>query len=475
MSDYDVVIVGSGMAGLCAALTATDGGASVLVVDGAAEVGGSSRLAGGQMMGAGTRIQRQNGITDSAEDLFRHYMSLNQWTVEPTLVRRLADESGPAIDWLADLGVPFHPTLFFSGDEAVPRDHVPQTFGMGVIGVLEAEVRRRGVDIALGKRVDRLLVDGGRVVGIASGDDEVSAGAVIITTGGFGANQVAVKEHYPRAAQAGDSLWYIGADTAQGDALGLGAQVDAQIIGGNRGLLLLAPDFGPGLDVYLPGWLVVVNQHGHRFFDEMSPYSTTETAVRAQNGPVYAIFDDAARAAADRASAPTAKRQQFPGVTELMEFKWIEPLINEMIDKGVVHRADTIEELAALIGVPPENLAGTVEHYNADLAAGEDSSYLKPVEYARPITTPPYHATELRLSLLCLTSTGLRIDRNARVINQRSQPVPGLYAAGECTGGVLGDIYVGSGNSYTNCLVFGRVAGRFAAQEAHTSAPSGSH
>ncbi len=468
MTDYDVVIVGSGMAGLCAALTATDGGASVLIVEGAGEVGGSSRLAGGQMMGAGTRIQQQNGITDTAEDLFRHYMSLNQWTVEPTLVRRLADESGPAIDWLADLGVPFHPTLFYSGDEAVPRDHVPQTFGAGVIAVLEAECRRRGVDFALGKRVDRLLLDEGRVVGVAVGTDEVSAGAVVITTGGFGANQAAVKEHYPRTEEAGDWLWYIGADTARGDALELAAQVDAQIIGTDRGLLLLSPNFGPGLDVYLPGWLVVVNDRGHRFFDEMSPYSTTETAVRAQRGPVYAIFDDAARLAADRASAPAAKRQQFPGVTELMEFKWIEPLITEMIAEGVVHQAPTVEDLADHIGVPPENLAGTIERYNADLEAGEDSSYLKPVDFARPLTTPPYYATELRLSVLCLTSTGLRIDRNARVINQRSQPVPGLYAAGECTGGVLGDIYVGSGNSYTNCLVFGRVAGRFAAQQAKT-------
>ena len=87
------------------------------------------------------------------------------------------------------------------------------------------------------------------------------------------------------------------------------------------------------------------------------------------------------------------------------------------------------------------------------------------MDYARPVITAPFYATELRLSLLCLTSTGLRIDRDARVINERSQPIPSLYAAGECTGGVLGDIYVGSGNSYTNCLVFGRVAGHTAAQE----------
>jgi FAD binding domain len=211
--------------------------------------------------------------------------------------------------------------------------------------------------------------------------------------------------------------------------------------------------------------LVVVNQRGHRFFDEMSPYSTTETVIRAQDGPVYAIFDDAAKHAAQRSNAAAAKRQQFPGVTDLVEFKWIEPLIDEMVDKGVVHTAETIETLAKQIGVPAPNLTGTVERYNEDIAAGRDSFYDKRIEFAKPIATPPFYATELRLALLCLTSTGLRIDAGAHVIDERSQIIPGLFAAGECTGGVLGDIYVGSGNSYANCVVFGRVAGRAAANE----------
>jgi flavocytochrome c len=463
--DYDVVVVGSGAAGLCAGLSANEKGASVLVVESEGVVGGSSRLAGGQIMGAGSRVQRTAGFEDNPDDLFRHYMSLNQWTVEPAVVRRLCDESAPTIDWLADLGVPFYGQLFYSGDEAVPRDHVPETFGAGIIEVLETHCRSAGVDIALGKRVDRLLVDSGRVVGVAAGSDEVRAHTVVIATGGFGANPDLLKQHYGRTSPAGDWLWYIGADSSRGDAFGLAKQINAQIIGHNRGLLLLAPDFGPGLDVYLPGWLVVVNQRGHRFFDEMSPYSTTETAIRAQDGPVYAIFDDAAKHAAQRSNAAAAKRQQFPGVTDLVEFKWIEPLIDEMVEKGVVHQAEFIETLAKQIDVPAPNLMGTVERYNEDIAAGRDSFYNKRIEFATPIASPPFYATELRLALLCLTSTGLRIDAGAHVIDERSQIVPGLFAAGECTGGVLGDIYVGSGNSYANCVVFGRVAGRAAADE----------
>jgi len=463
--DFDVVVVGSGAAGLCAAVSASESGASVLVVESEGEIGGSSRLAGGQIIGAGSRIQRAAGIEDDPDDLFRHYMSLNQWTVEPPVVRRLCEESGATIDWLADLGVPFYDQLFYSGDEKTPRDHVPKTFGAGIIDVLHNHCRRAEVEFALGKRVDRLLVEQDRVIGVSAGGDEVRAHAVIIATGGFGANPDLLKQHYERVSPAGEWLWYIGAAGARGDALGLAQQVNAQIIGENRGLLLLAPNFGPGLDVYLPGWLVVVNQAGHRFFDEMSPYSTTETAIRAQNGPVYAVFDDAGKRAAQRSNAAAAKRQQFPGVTDLIDPKWIEPLIDEMVEKGVVLRADTLGALANQIGVPAANLEGTVERYNQDIGAGHDSFYDKRVEFAVPVSTPPFYATELRLSLLCMTSTGLRIDADAHVIDERSHVIPGLFAAGECTGGVLGDIYVGSGNSYANCIVFGRTAGRVAAKE----------
>jgi len=119
--------------------------------------------------------------------------------------------------------------------------------------------------------------------------------------------------------------------------------------------------------------LVVVNQRGHRFFDEMSPYSTTETAIRAQDGPVYAIFDDAAKHAASAVQCRCGEEATIPGGHRPRRIQWIEPLIDEMVEKGVVHVAESIETLAKQIDVPAPNLTGTVERYNDDIAEDRDS------------------------------------------------------------------------------------------------------
>jgi fumarate reductase flavoprotein subunit len=112
--------------------------------------------------------------------------------------------------------------------------------------------------------------------------------------------------------------------------------------------------------------------------------------------------------------------------------------------------------------VPAANLAGTVDRYNEGVRAGKDFFYLKEPGYMRPVGTPPYYATELRIRMIGISATGLRIDEDGRVLSNRSTPIPGLYAAGECVGGIIGDIYMGSGNSLAQCLTFGRIAGRTA-------------
>jgi fumarate reductase flavoprotein subunit len=122
--------------------------------------------------------------------------------------------------------------------------------------------------------------------------------------------------------------------------------------------------------------------------------------------------------------------------------------------------------LAGLIGVPERNLTGTIERYNADFDAGADQMFFKSHALMRRVSDPPYYATELRLAHLSVTATGLRIDPEAHVLDEASAPIPGLFAAGECTGGVLGEVYVGNGNAYSNSLVFGRIAGAQAAERA---------
>jgi fumarate reductase flavoprotein subunit len=341
--------------------------------------------------------------------------------------------------------------------------HIPVGEGDAVVRVLAERCREAGVEIAMGLQVDRLVVEDGRVAGVAVGDDSLAAGAVVVATGGFGANRGLVHQHLPQLDAVGDWFWYIGADTAAGSAFGLGEQVGAQLAGLGRAARLLTPNFGNLLEGgYFPGWLVMVNVQGRRFFDETSSYSVTQPIVEAQAGPVFAVFDDAARVEAQPATAEAQKKIRIENRSGRAQ-KWVQSMLDEMIGRGVVTRAATLEDLAGRIGVPADNFTGTIQRYNADVDAGRDSQYLKRSALMRKVDTPPFYATELRLAHLTVTGVGLRIDAEARVLDEASQPIPGLFAAGECTGGVLGDVYVGSGNSVTNCIVFGRIAGDRAA------------
>ena len=227
--DYDVIVIGAGAAGLAAALGASLSGASVLVMEADKQVGGSSRLSGGHFYAAGTSLQKAAGIEgDTADAMYEHYMTLNQWLVEPSVVRRYCDLSAPTFEWLKDLGVEFTPEgVYRSGVSSAPRGHRPEGAGERIVEVLYGHCGNRNVDFVFNSRVTGLLTDdAGRVCGIQSGDDVATAGAVIIATGGFGANKELLSRHYPQAAKADNWSWYIGTPMAQGDGLTLGQQLD---------------------------------------------------------------------------------------------------------------------------------------------------------------------------------------------------------------------------------------------------------
>jgi fumarate reductase flavoprotein subunit len=460
--DVEVIVVGSGVAGLAAALTARERGAtSVLVAESEGVVGGSSRLSGGLIMGAGTRYQKALGIEDDPESLFHDYMQLNRWNIDAGVVRRFSELAGPTVEWLGDLGVEFYDTLVFGGEERIPRVHVPIGRGQGVIDVLAGHCRDADVDIALGQRVDRLLTDAGSVLGVAVGDDAITAGAVVIATGGLGNSPEKLAEHFPSAARTGWA-WYIGAEGSRGDAIDLGAQVDAQIVGHDHGLRLLHANFDMIYEAYLPGWIVLVNRDGRRFADETAPYGILDHLTREQGDQVYAVFDHAALEAAT-ARGVALYKHSIPGSSKRQSPHWNTDIVDEMVRRGRVASTDTITDLAVALGLPPSNLAGTVARYNVSVAAGDDTEYLKDATFLEAIATPPFYGAELRPATVASTACGLRIDRDANVRGADGRGIRGLFAAGECTGGVVGAQYVGSGNNYSNCAVFGRVAGASAA------------
>jgi fumarate reductase flavoprotein subunit len=451
--DYDVIVVGSGAAGLAAAIGASDAGARVLVIEADRQVGGSSRLSGGHFYAAGTSVQRAAGIVDDGADaMFEHYMTLNQWLVEPSVVRRYCELSAPTFEWLLGLGVEFlSERVYQSGVGSVPRGHPPEGGGARVIEVLHGQLDQRPVDFALNTRVTRLLQDAdGAICGIEAGDDSASCGAVIMATGGFGANRELLARHYPEAAKADNWAWYIGTPLARGDGLVMGQAVGADLAGFNRGLLLVTPGFGRDLEVLLPGWLVMVNQAGQRFADETAPYTVLGGLIQKQGGHAFAVFDEAAR----QAARPTPSSQA----------NWVSDVLAAKADEGRIARADSLAALAAQIGAEPAVLEGTIRRYNADARRGEDSVYFKdPASGMRELSTPPFYAVELRPAIICWTGTGLRIDAETRVLRTDEDAVPGLYAAGETVGSLHGDRYIGGGGSYGPCIVFGKLAGERAA------------
>jgi len=465
LRDVDVVVVGSGAAGLSAALSARQSGAErVLIAEAEGIIGGSSRLSGGLMMGAGTRYQRALGIDDDPDSLFHDYMQLNQWQVESGVVRRLAERCGPSVEWLGDLGVEFYDELVYGGDERQPRVHCPIGRGQAVVDVLTRHARAQGVEIALGQRVDRLLVDDGAVVGVGVGDDTITAGAVVIASGGFGNDPAKLETYFPSAARTGWA-WYIGAPGSRGDHLDLGEQVGAQIAGFDRGLRLLHANFAAIYEAYLPGWLILVNREGRRFCDETAPYGIMDGLIATQGDVGFAIFD---RAELDEATAAGVAqyKQKVPGSTKKQSPHWNADIIEAMVRQGAVQEAASISELAAALGLPAGHLEVTIARHNATAAAGEDGDYLKAAKFLKPISTGPFYGAQIRPATVCFTACGLRIDRDAAVLSRSGEVIPGLYAAGESAGGVVGPRYVGSGNSYANCVTFGRIAGVSAAQTA---------
>ncbi|XVQ14950.1 FAD-dependent oxidoreductase [Spirillospora sp. CA-255316] len=472
--DVDVIVVGSGMAGLSAALEAAEHGADVLLVEAATILGGASRLSTGIMMAAGTSLQRANGLEDSPDALFHDYMLANHYDVAPSVVRRLVDELPETFEWIRGLGVTFSDQLLHAGAESAPRGHSVPGQGQEIVEVLVRHVRRHPkIDIALNHRVDRLVVEDGVVRGIAVGDEVVRAGAVVLAMGGFGGNRDLHAKYLPLAHE-NDKSWYELELPDSGDIFGLVEPVGAHIEGRDRGGWVLISDFTREQQAYLPGWLVIVNRQGRRFMDEMAPYSVVDPIVRRQGNRVFAIFDHAAKRAANPANTAAATKVNLPGVVRA---HFIEPVIDEAIEAGKVEVGETLADLAGRLGIPPSNLAGTIEQYNQDARHKHDSLFLKDGEQMRPVEQGPFYGCELRLSLIALTACGPAVDAEARVLRGDQRPVPGLFAAGECTGGVIGKVYIGSGNSIANCLTYGRISGRNAARQGGRgtagTAPSG--
>ena len=369
------------------------------------------------------------------------------------MVRRYCDLSAPTFEWLKQLGVEFPVNgVYQSGVGSVPRGHQPEGAGEAVVQTLDGHRSHKGVELVLASRVTDLLQDDdGRVTGVRIGEDQATCAAVVMATGGFGANPEMIEQFYPSAAANGDWRWYIGSDGAQGDGIKLGMSVGATIAGHDRGLLLVTPGFSRDLEVLLPGWLILVNRQGRRFTNESAPYTVLAGLIQHQGGQVYAVFDE------------TARRQAKPN--PMSQAYWVDDVLERKADEGFIYRAGSLGELAAMMGVDEQGLQGTVARYNLDVGRGEDTAFFKS-HGMHTIADAPFYGVEVRPAIVCWTGTGLRIDADTRVLGSDEQPIAGFYAAGETVGNLHGDRYIGGGGSFGPCIVFGKLAGERAARYA---------
>lgn len=468
--DFDVIVIGSGLGGLSAALTASENGCeNILVVESESVLGGSTRLCGGVVMGSRSRLARAAGIEDAEDDMFKEYMAINVWDVSTGPVERWAARSGQTIDWLEDHGVPFFDRLIFSGDDRRPRGHCVDGGGQAIIDALVPRCRAAGIEFALGNRVDELVRQDGRVVGVKAGGEVLTADAVIVATGGFGASPEYMAEHYPIAWVPGETF-YIGADGARGDHLRFAEQIGAQVTGENRGLRMLNPGVDTLHEAFLPGWVVLLDRAGQRFCDETSPYGILDSLLKARGNVAYVVFDDAAlRPPAELAERyGDAYKQIWPNHAKFKPKHYNADVIEQYKDHDRVHVADSLEALADSVGVPRADFVGSITRYNSLVEAGSDADFSKPDRFLNPLSTAPFYAVEVRPTAIAHTGYGLRIDDHARVVGVDGHLVEGLYSAGECTGGITGPTYSGSGSSLASAAGFGRIAGESAAMAINT-------
>jgi fumarate reductase flavoprotein subunit len=454
-AESDVLVLGGGGAGLCAALSATESGArKVTLLEAAAEIGGSTAVSAGSYLAAGTQTQANAGFAgDTAQAMLDHLLTVSGFDVETGLARALCEHAAGTLTWLESHGARLADRgLYRAGREAFPRSHRFAGQGAGLVAALHKAAINAGVEIFTSSRASALVIRDGRVRGAMVGHDGFPARAVVVATGGFAHDAVLVRRHL------GDDVAWPGAsapspavETARGDGLRLTARLGCRTVGRGGTVVRLNPSFPAG-DLYLPPWLLLVDQGGNRFADESAPPQTFREAVIHRGGRCWAIFDELGR-------------QAFGGPRKgLVRGKSWAQAIEEQLATRRIASAPDVGRLGTLLGIASGPLTATLARYDNACRAGADLDFEKPAEHLRPVRTPPFYAIELRPHIVLISGFGLEIERDAAVRGPDGDPVAGLFAAGEVTGNVVGARYPGQGAAITNALVFGRIAGGSAAR-----------
>lgn len=492
--DTDIVIVGAGGAGMTAALTASDAGQDVLIVESQSMAGGNSIRATGGMNAAKTTYQDENEfdeaagvektltnarenyadnetiqeLADTVEQQWEEYqanpegyfdsvelfeldtMVGGKGINDPELVKTLAENSAESIDWLETQGVTLHSVSSFGG-ASVKRIHRPvddegKTLSVGsyMIPILEQDVADRNISILYDTTADKILTDAdGNAVGIEAQTADgatvtVNAKAVVLATGGFGANSEMVVKYRPEY----EGFMTTNAAGAQGQGIEMATAIGAATVDMDQ--IQVHPTVQVDTAALITEGLrgdgaILVNQNGDRFVDEVGTRDVVSAAEIAQPGSQSWLIIDQ-----DMVDASN--------------------VIQGYIDKGYTVTGNTPEELAEAMGMDdPSEFAKTLETWNGYVENESDPDFNR-TSFAEPLDTAPYYAIHVTAAVHH-TMGGLKINSETQVLKEDGSAIPGLFAAGEVTGGVHGANRLG-GNAVADFVVFGRIAGQSAADYA---------
>lgn len=432
--EADVVVVGAGAAGLSAGLKAVQDGKNVIILEKMGVIGGASAMAGSGTMATGSTWQKEDGYEDSPEQLVEDMMENGHNKNDRATVELFANTIGEAFDWLVDengAAVPYQrsgePTRTYSG---VGR-------GAGVCQSLCDKFLAEGGTLLLNTPATALIINDGAVTGVmAEGEGKaytINAKAVVLASGGYGANDELVPDEYKAFVYAGHA-------GAEGDAIAMVEPLDADLV--NMDLINTQPNSmilpsglgqycNPGVSRAYAAGGFMVNQDGERFFNEQANAWDLMQAMKA-NDAQYLIMD---QAAFDGFNAGMTGSKIY--TMEDVE-TW---LADDYEGQPVMKTAATLEELADKLGIPADALSASAQAFNEAAASGSADEFGRTPAAAQS-EEGPYYALEMHIRYYASLG-GLHINDGMQVLNTQQEAIPGLYAAGEVVGGLEGDVYMG--------------------------------
>lgn len=441
-ADYDLIVIGSGSAGLTCAIQARELGLRPVVLEKMKTFGGNSMRASSGMNAAETIPQLKHGIVDDWHDFYEETCRGGGRLNDPELLEYFASHGALAIDWLAAHGIVLD-DLTITGGMSRMRTHRPKSLapiGAFLVNNLMKRAKELEIPVVCGVKAERLLTDEkGAVCGVKTAQRNVYAKAVVLATGGFSASKDLIAKYRPDL-KAYRTTNHAG---ATGDGIKLAEEVGAQVM--QMDLVQVHPTVQQDTDhAYLIGeavrgeGAVLVDGNGKRFVNELSTRRIVSDAITAlKEKSAYLVFDSQVK---KRVKAVDFYQKQ-----------------------GLVVEAKTLEDLAKKLDVKENDLKQTLEKWNQAVEKKQDSEFGRKTGMERELNQAPYYAIHIAPAIH-YTMGGLHIDKQTHVLDKSGNVISGLFACGEVCGGLHGNNRIG-GNSISETIIFGRQAGMRAAAE----------